>query len=154
MTSAPIRIRFRCNACSRRVTRPWSSEADQLACPHCGTPRPLTVSEALRVRRQVDLCPVCGGTELYYRKDFPQKPGSLVIAAAAVASFYFLYRRQMLLAWSVPLAALLIDALLYFVVPFATCCYRCGAEFVGARRHPDHRPFDLAAAEKYSHHPG
>jgi hypothetical protein len=84
------------------------------------------------------------------RKDFPQKLGLTVVAAAAVA-FLILAARPgtfVIGVW-VLVAATAADALLYVFVPRVTVCYRCRAEFRGVPVNPDHEGFDLATGEKY-----
>ncbi len=147
-----MRIRFNCPRCRAAVQAEWSpAEPPQLRCPVCAAEVPLDVTPALREHNQIDRCPICAGGELYRRKDFPQAFGFGIVIVAGLLSFYFLWRKQMALAWAFPLAALAIDAVLYFFVGQAVCCYRCRAEFVGSSPHPAQRPFDLATAEKYSH---
>lgn len=145
-----MKLRFKCPKCPALIETDWRpGDDDDLSCPTCGEPIRLDISVALRERNVVDRCPVCSGEELYYRKNFPQGLGALIIVVAGVASFYFLAQRNMLLAWAFPLGALLIDGALYFVVRFATCCYRCKSAMVGVERLESHKGFDLATSEKY-----
>ena len=95
-------------------------------------------------------CPGCGCRDLFVRKDFPQKLGMAVVAAAAVAFLVLAIRRQtMFVGVLVLAAAAVVDAALYLFVPKLTVCYRCRAEFRGRPVNPDHGGFELAVAEKY-----
>jgi hypothetical protein len=146
-----MKLRFKCPECPAQIETDWRpGDDDDLSCPTCSASIRLDISDALRERNVADRCPVCSGEELYYRKNFPQGLGALVIVVAGVASFYFMSQGLMILAWAFPLGALVIDMTLYFIVRFATCCYRCDSAMVGVERHESHTAFDLATAEKYS----
>src|SRR5215218_9262166 len=95
-------------------------------------------------------CPACGCRDLFIRKDFPQKIGMAIVVVAGV-TFLFLAasRNRFYLGALVLLAAVVLDAILYFAVPKITVCYRCRAEFRDAPLNPDHEGFDLATGEKY-----
>lgn len=147
-----MRIRLHCPRCDAAVRIDWSpADRGQSRCPACAAEIPLDVAPSLSERNQIERCPVCSGGELYRRKDFPQGLGFGIVVIAGILSFVFLWRKQMALAWGFPLAALAIDAVLYFFVGYAVCCYRCRSEFTGTERHPSQGAFDLATAEKYAH---
>ena len=95
-------------------------------------------------------CPRCGCRDLFVRKDFPQKTGLAVVVVAGLAFLVLAARRDTfyLGVW-VLLAAVLVDAVLYLLVPRVTTCYRCRADFRGVPLNPAHGPFELAVAEKY-----
>ena len=95
-------------------------------------------------------CRACGCRDLFVRKDFPQKLG-LAIVAAAGGAFLVLAARATTLyigVW-VLVGAALLDGVLYLFVPRLTVCYRCRAEFRHVPPNPRHGPFELAVAEKY-----
>lgn len=95
-------------------------------------------------------CPACGCSDLFVRKDFPQKLGLLIVVAAGVGFLVLAFdRRTFYLGVLVLLLATLIDALLYWFVPKLTVCYRCRAEFRDVPINPAHEGFELAVAEKY-----
>jgi cell division protein FtsW (lipid II flippase) len=95
-------------------------------------------------------CPKCGCRDLFLRKDFPQKLGLAIVIIAGV-SFIILAAqpRWFYLGALVLVAAAVIDAGLYLLVPTITVCYRCRGEFRDVQRNPQHRGFELATAEKY-----
>jgi DNA-directed RNA polymerase subunit RPC12/RpoP len=147
-----MKMRFNCPKCRAAVQADWSpGDPPRVGCSACSAEAPLDVGPALGEHNQVERCPLCSGRELYRRKDFPQGLGFGIVILAGILSFYSLWRREIVLAWAFPLAALAIDAVLYFFVGYAVCCYRCSAEFVGTERHPVQGAFDLATAEKYMH---
>lgn len=95
-------------------------------------------------------CPKCGCRDLFVRKAFPQKTGLLIVAVAGAAFLVLAARRgTFYLGVWVLLAAVAVDALLYFFVPKVTTCYRCRADFPGVPLNPEHGSFELAVAEKY-----
>lgn len=95
-------------------------------------------------------CPECGCKDLFVRKDFPQALGlSVVIVAGAAFLVLASSRRRFYLGVLVLLAAVLVDAILYWLVPKITVCYKCRAEFRGRPVNPAHGAFDLATGEKY-----
>ena len=97
-------------------------------------------------------CPRCGCGDLFIRKDFPQKLGLAIVVLAAVAFLVLAASRQRFyLGVIVLLAAVAVDAALYWFVPRITVCYKCRGEFRDAPINPEHEGFDLAVAEKYRH---
>ena len=111
-------------------------------CARCGAAPTLEPSESLRERRTVDLCPACGGTQLYVQRDFNQKAGLAIVVLGAVLAPFTPYYASLF-------AAALIDAGLYAALPEITICYRCQAHFRGFARNPAHEAFDLHIAEQY-----
>ena len=99
---------------------------------------------------QLQQCPACGCRDLFIRKDFPQKLGLAIVVIAAVAFLVLAASRQRFwLGAIVLLAAVVVDAVMYFFVPSITVCYRCRAEFRERPINPAHEGFELAVAEKY-----
>lgn len=99
---------------------------------------------------QLQQCPACGCRDLFIRKDFPQKLGLAIVVIAAVAFLVLAASRQRFwLGAIVLLAAVVVDAVMYFFVPRITVCYRCRAEFRDRPINPAHEGFELAVAEKY-----
>ena len=101
-------------------------------------------------REPLTVCPACGCRDLFVRKDFPQKIGLAIVAAAAIAFLALAAKRETfyLGVWVLVIAAA-IDAVLYALVPKVTVCYRCRAEFRDRPINPEHEGFELALGEKY-----
>ena len=98
----------------------------------------------------LEQCPTCGCRDLFVRKDFPQRLGLAIVLVAGVAFLVLAARRSnFYLGAIVLIAALLIDALGYFLVGKVTVCYRCRAEFRDVPINPKHEAFELSIAEKY-----
>jgi hypothetical protein len=94
-------------------------------------------------------CAVCGGTEFFVRKDFPQKLGlMLVILFGAVASVFY-YFENIPATFGTLASLVVVDAAIYLFVGRVTACYRCRAEYRGVAYNPDLEGFDLATSEKY-----
>jgi hypothetical protein len=97
-------------------------------------------------------CALCGNSELYRRKDFPQWIGLSLLTIACTAFFVLQVLYHQWVAWAVLLGSAAIDGLLYYgLVGDVVVCYRCGCE---------HRcvpsagfdPHELAVAERYRQH--
>jgi hypothetical protein len=101
------------------------------------------------MERSLPACVLCGGTELYKRKNFPHGLGLAILTAACLVSFvtYGLYEKW--LTWAILIGTALFDGLLYLWVGDVVVCYRCQAHFRRLSPSPEHRPFDLATAERY-----
>ena len=110
-------------------------------CTKCGTEARLDVPEAVRTSRVLERCPACGSAQLYVQRDFNQKAGLAVVIVGAVLAPFTYYASLV--------AAALIDAGLYLLLPEITVCYRCQAHYRGFARNPAHEAFDLHIAEQY-----
>jgi hypothetical protein len=121
-------------------------QAPMIVCGGCGRDIPLRISEALRLDRAVDRCPVCDGADFYGRKDFDPKLGLTVVIVGALISAVFFWFGRDLIAYSILAAAALVDLVVYGRLKDLTVCYRCHTEFRGA--HPRTAPaFDLHTAD-------
>jgi hypothetical protein len=111
-------------------------------CATCGTEANLDVPERARRDGLIENCPACRSRDLYVQRDFNQKVGlGIVVVGAAFAPFTPYYASL--------IAAALVDAVLYAVLPEITVCYRCHAHLRGFARNPQHAAFDLHIAEQY-----
>lgn len=117
-------------------------------CAHCAQEPPGAASRPWLDGKQVIECPLCGGREMFIRKDFPQKLGLAIVVVAAIISTILIYRHT-LAALAVLASVVVIDALIYLFVGRVTVCYRCRTELRGFAPNPAHEWFDLATAEKY-----
>ncbi|NOT02509.1 MAG: hypothetical protein HOP29_18030 [Phycisphaerales bacterium] len=146
-----MQIRYHCphDGCVAIIEyAPLEDAGDSITCPRCRHTQPLKLTESIRCGHSVDRCTVCGGTELFIRKDFPQRVGLAVVVVAGLASVYFL-RTNFMLAYAILAAAVLVDLAFYLVIGKVTTCYACRAEYRGGRLNPAHEGFDLATSEKY-----
>ena len=139
MRARPAEIAFPCPKCGGEAIAGGDGAG---RCATCGAESALPLTPSLRQARIVDRCPACGGEQLYVQRDFNQRAGlAIVVVGAVLAPFTPFY--------SSLIAATLLDAALYLVLPEITVCYRCHAHFRGFTRNPKHQPFDLHIAEQY-----
>lgn len=147
----PMQIRFHCPAegCVAIIEyAPLEGAGPTMTCPRCGVAHDIHLSEPIRKQHMVDQCPICRGTEMFVRKDFPQRIGLLIVVVFGLASIYF-FRTSVLTAWLVLAAAVVVDLVIYGCIGKVTTCYSCRAEFRGGLLNPAHEGFDLATSEKH-----
>ncbi|MCG3177844.1 MAG: hypothetical protein BIFFINMI_00164 [Phycisphaerae bacterium] len=145
-----MELRFQCSRCPAGIlVDPLETGEETIACPNCKAEVSLAIGPDIRAGGPVEACCVCGSHEMYRRKDFPQRLGVLLVAAAAIASLTFYYFGMVIAAWAVLAASVVADLGLYYVLPRVTGCYKCGAIYRRAAPNPRHGEFDLAIADKY-----
>jgi hypothetical protein len=108
----------------------------------------MQVSDSIRRRSVVDRCAVCGGTELFVRKDFPRRLGLAVVILFGLTATYW-FTIDIRVTWALLAAAVVIDLIIYAVIGRVTTCYACRAEYRRCPLNPAHGGFDLATSEKY-----
>lgn len=136
-------------------------------CPSCGVVRAEQVDggTATLVCSECDLhvavpgdaiadgrlqqCLVCPSTDLFVRKDFPQRLGVLLVAIGIIGSSIAWYYGQIYWTFGILFATALIDVLLYMLVGDALMCYRCGALYRDVDDMHSHGGFDLETHERY-----
>jgi DNA-directed RNA polymerase subunit RPC12/RpoP len=141
-----MNITYACRQCDRGVRQDVLA-GEPLVCPHCGekTLPPATATDGAHIAR----CLVCPSTDLYARKDFPQRVGvGLVILGIVGSSIAWGYSR-IYLTYGILFGFALLDLLLYWIVPNALMCYRCHAEYRQVEGLETHAAFDLETHERY-----
>jgi hypothetical protein len=141
-----LHILARCATCDAALPVEGDEQAGAITCGRCGRTIPLHISEAVRLDRAVDRCPVCEGADFYGRKDFDPKIGlTVVVIGAGISAIFYWFGRD-LIAYSILAAAALIDLVVYGRLKDLTVCYRCHTEFRGV--YPRTTPaFDLHTAD-------
>lgn len=141
-----MNITFACPSC-QSATRSDFDGANPLACPSCGLEikTPARAVEGNQVRQ----CLVCPSTDLYMRKDFPQRLGVLLVAVGIVGSSIAWNFGHIYWTFGILFATALADVLLYALVGEALMCYRCGAQYRGVDNMESHGGFDLETHERY-----
>ena len=99
----------------------------------------------LRLRR----CLVCPGTELFRRKDFPQRLGVGIVVAGLAASCVAWGMRELVATFAILFGTALLDVVLFFLMPECLTCYRCGARYAGDGVADSFGGFDLETHEKH-----
>jgi hypothetical protein len=92
---------------------------------------------------------VCPCTELFLRKDFPQRLGVAIVAAGFIGSTIAWYHHWIYTAYAALFATALLDVVLYLFVPMALVCYRCQAHYRQVDGLESHSPFSLETHERY-----
>jgi hypothetical protein len=98
---------------------------------------------------RVQRCLVCPSTDLFVRKDFPQRLGVLIVAVGIIGSSIAWYHAHLLWTFGILFATALVDVLLYTLVGDALMCYRCQAQYRGVAEMDSHGLFDLETHEKH-----
>lgn len=146
-----MQIRFHCptDDCVAIIElEPFEDCDGTIRCPRCNVEHAIRITESIRSQHQLDLCTVCGASEMFLRKDFPQKLGILVVLIAGAISLSFL-KSDLRIAYGVLGIAILVDLILYLWTGLVTSCYACRAEYRKVTPNPSHEGFDLATSEKY-----
>lgn len=145
-----MRITYACPACHATVAVDAVETRSTLACAACGAGitvpadafAPGTPPRLLR-------CLVCPSTELFVRKDFPQRVGLAIVVAGLAASCVAWAWRELVLTFAILFGTALVDVVLYLVMPDCLSCYRCGARYRGAGVRGSFGGFDLETHEKH-----
>ncbi len=119
-----------------------------LQCPACGWTR--TVPAGSVKEGQPVGCVLCGNSDLWRQKDFPQRLGLLMVVSGALGSSIAWYFYMPRLALGILMSFALIDMLLYLVMSDVLVCYRCQARHSGIDI-ADRPGFDHETAERYRH---
>jgi hypothetical protein len=141
-----MQILAKCPGCDAGLPVRAADAPPAIKCGRCGRKLRLSFTEAVRVDRAVDRCPVCEGADFYTRKDFDPKVGLIVVIIGALVSAAFYWFGRDLLAYGILAGAVLLDLVVYGRLRDVSVCYRCHSEFRGAyeRRAP---AFDLHTAD-------
>jgi len=150
-----MRITYACPACSTTVAHDRVETLSSLICTACQASLPIPVdaltrtdsAEAgtLRLRR----CLVCPSTELFRRKDFPQRLGVGIVVAGLVASCVAWGMRELVATFAILFGTALLDVVLYLFMPECLTCYRCAARYSGDGVVESFGSFDLETHEKH-----
>ncbi len=114
-------------------------------CPSCGDELKVTVPPP-DDRDDVSKCWRCQCPNLYVEKNFPQSLGCLVMVGSAVLAIWFAQKTYGLSFMGI----VVLDFILYFLVPTRAVCYQCSAEYLGAPKNARHKGYDLLIAGKYA----
>lgn len=146
-----MQIRYHCptDGCVAIIEyEPLERCGETMTCPRCQQDRPITVTATMRDRDMVDRCAVCGGAELFVRKDFPRGVGVAVVVLFGLAAIYY-FKQAPHIALAILASAAVVDLLIYMMIGRVTTCYACRAEYRKCVINPACDGFDLAASEKY-----
>lgn len=146
-----MQIRYHCptDGCVAIIEYEPLEQCDgEMKCPRCQAQHTMTITDMVRRENAVDRCAVCGGSELFVRKDFPQRLGFLIVVVFGVVALYY-FSVSVVAAWGVLASAAILDLIIYALVGRVTTCYACRAEYRKCKLNPAHEGFDLATSEKH-----
>lgn len=144
-----MRVLAHCPRCLAAARFDTAAAPPELVCPKCGDARPVTLSEAVRERGEVDRCAMCGCGHLYIEKDFNGVAGFGIIVTAIVASG-IAWAYDVFIAVGILAGAALLDLGVWAVSPERTVCYRCAASYRGAAVNPAHGRYELGIAGRFA----
>lgn len=141
-----MNLSFSCPKCEGIAVAQLEDSTTVFDCPHCS--QQFSVPGGAIERGGVRRCLVCPSTDLFIRKDFPQRTGVGIVVIGIVASTAMWAVHRPLLAYAVLFATAFIDLVLYLIMPDALMCYRCGAIYRGSDL-SEHGSFNLETHERY-----
>lgn len=142
-----MNVTYSCSRCHQLVRHELDDDTARLDCPQCGhrIDVPANAVEGSHVRR----CVACPSTDLFNRKDFPQRVGVAIVVFGIVASSITWGYGQVIWTFGILFGTALVDVVLYAIVGEALMCYRCHAQYRDAAAIETHGPFDLETHEKH-----
>jgi len=138
---------FCCRNCDRPQRVELTGSLRQIACADCG--QTTRVPEGAIHNDCLERCLICPSSDLFVKKDFPQRLGLGIVIAGIVGSSIAWWYHLPLAAYAVLFATVLIDFVLYLFVGDALMCYRCGAIYRGVDAMHEHGHFNLETHERY-----
>lgn len=142
-----MNVTYACPACHEGTRSHFDADTKFLKCNACG--QQLAVPDDAVEGDRVQRCLVCPSTDLFVRKDFPQRLGVLIVAVGIIGSSIAWYHAHLLWTFGILFATALIDVLLYTLVGDALMCYRCQAQYRGVAEMDAHGMFDLETHERH-----
>ena len=142
-----MNVTYNCPACHRTTRATLDADSVSFACTHCQ--QQINVPSGAISGQQIHRCLVCPSTELFARKDFPQRLGVALVVIGFVGSSIAWFNYQVLLTFSILFVTALVDLVLYIVMGESLTCYRCHAQYRGFAEIERHGGFDLETHERY-----
>ena len=143
-----MNVTYHCPACHKPVRAADHGRVDRARLPRIATsksrfrPRPID-------GQRIDRCLVCPSTDLFARKDFPQRLGVALVVLGFVGSSIAWANYQVFWTFAILFATALVDLVLYIVMGESLTCYRCDAQYRGFEEIERHGGFDLETHERY-----
>ena len=140
-------ITFSCPECGALVRSEFEDKSVSVTCNACQTQRQLLDPnlEGGYLRH----CLACPSTELFVRKDFPQRLGVAIVAIGFVISSICWAYHFVIASYAVLFLTALIDVALYVIMGNVLECYRCHAQYRGLPGFERYEQFDLEAYERH-----
>jgi hypothetical protein len=142
-----MNLTFTCPQCETDARLDVEPRAGAIECPSCH--RQIACPRGAWEGDQLTRCLVCPSTDLFVRKDFPQRLGVTIVVIGFVASSIAWGYTLPILTFGILFATALIDVVLYAIVPDALMCYRCGAQYRMVDGIERHGSFNLETHERH-----
>ena len=142
-----------CPACQMGIYQTSVEEASSIICTACGqsvaVPQEAIQVSERNAQPRLNRCLVCPSTELFVRKNFPQRLGITIVVVGLAMSCVAWGYRDLFWTFGILFSTALLDVILFFVVPDCLTCYRCGARYTGTDGMSEFGNFNLETHEKY-----
>lgn len=142
-----MNIAYHCPTCHSLTRADFLANSIELKCAHCGQQIAIP-GDAVQGNR-IERCLVCPSTDLFARKDFPQKLGVALVILGFGASCITWAQYQVFWTFAILFLTAFVDLVLYIVMGESLTCYRCGAQYRGSQEIERHGGFDLETHERY-----
>jgi len=142
-----MNVTYACPVCQASNRSTVAAGDESLECLHCH--QLIAIPSNAFEGGQLCRCLVCPSTDLYVRKDFPQRLGVALVAIGVVGSSIAWAYSLLIPTFAILFATALADVVLYLIVPDELMCYRCAAEYRMAEGHERHGAFNLETHERY-----
>jgi len=142
-----MNVTFSCPRCHDSVRANVSPTDESLKCPSCR--QALSIPPDAFDGQVLCRCLACPSTDLFVRKDFPQRLGVAIVVVGIVGSSIAWGYSLLIATFAILFATALVDVVLYLIVPDALMCYRCGAQYRLAEGMSRHGAFNLETHERY-----
>jgi hypothetical protein len=142
-----MNVTYQCPVCQKAVRETISAESVKLGCSHCG--QQIAIPPQAIKGDRLNRCLVCPSTDLFARKDFPQRLGVALVIIGFVGSSIAWANYQVFWTFAILFATALVDLGLYIVMGESLTCYRCHAQYRGFDDIELHGGFDLETHERY-----
>jgi hypothetical protein len=142
-----MNVTFPCPKCDAPNRAELAAHQSTIACAHCG--RELQILPGAVENSRVHRCLACPSTDLFVRKDFPQRLGVAIVTVGLLGSCVAWGYSQLYLTFAILFATALLDVVLYLLVPNTLMCYRCGAMYRGVAELDQHESFNLETHERH-----
>jgi DNA-directed RNA polymerase subunit RPC12/RpoP len=142
-----MNVTYRCFACQATTRSAFAADLTQFACANCG--EKIAIPEGAVNGERIERCLVCPSTDLFARKDFPQRLGVALVVLGFGASCITWAHYQVFWTFAILFLTAFVDLVLYVVMGESLTCYRCGAQYRGSTEIARHGGFDLETHERY-----
>ena len=142
-----MNVTYRCPACEKTTRATFAAASAAIACPHCA--QEIKIPPGAVDGDRIERCLVCPSTDLFSRKDFPQRVGVALVVLGFIGSSIAWYNYQVFWTFAILFLTAFVDLVLYLVMGESLTCYRCHAQYRGTHEIERHGGFNLETHERY-----